>query len=299
MVHRGGGVVNIVAKVIRFEGDEKELAEATLLRPDMLVVEVIVNVCDSMGANVVNTVCEKIGPAIQAVCGGRIGLRILSNLCIYRKAGAEFKVPCHKLTNAKLEGRQFAQLLMEAYLFAVGDVFRATTHNKGIMNGIDAVALATGQDWRAVESGAHAFASIGRYKPLTMYRIVKDSDGVEYLQGRLEIPISVGTRGGATHSNPLYIQNLQLLRNPTSSQLAEIMVCVGLAQNFAALRALSQEGIQKGHMKLHARNIAISAGIPLDRIEDAVRYLIESNDISVDRARQFILENKGKLGNLF
>ena len=299
MVNRGGGVVNMVVKIIEFEGENKQLAMSTLNRPNMLVVEMIINVCDSMGANVVNTVCEKISPTIKETCGGRVGLRILSNLCIYRKAGAEFKIPCLKLNNKKLEGHQFARLLMEAYLFAVGDVFRAATHNKGIMNGIDAVALATGQDWRAVESAAHSFASINQYKPLTTYRITKGVDGEDYLQGSIEIPISVGTRGGVTHSNPLYIQNLELLKNPTSSHLAEIMVCVGLAQNFAALRALSQEGIQKGHMKLHARNIAISAGIPLDYIEDAVKYLIDSNDISVDRARHFILENQGKLGNLF
>jgi degradative hydroxymethylglutaryl-CoA reductase len=299
MIHRGGGVVNLLAKVIRFDNDFKELAESTLNRSDMLVVELIINVCDSMGANAVNTVCEKIAPTIQEVCGGRVGLRILSNLCIYRKAGAEFRIPCQKLSNARFSGNHAARLLMEAYLFAVGDIFRAATHNKGIMNGVDAVALATGQDWRAVESAAHSFASIGKYKPLTTYRIVEDKEGIQTLVGRLEMPLSVGTRGGATHSNPLYIQNLELLKNPTSSQLAEIMVCVGLAQNFAALRALSQEGIQKGHMKLHARNIAISAGIPLDRIEDAVKYLIDSKDISEDRARQFILENKGKLGNLF
>lgn len=299
MVNRGGGVVNILLKVIRFHPELKELAESTLKRSDMLVVELLINVCDSMGANVVNSVCEKISPMIQEVSQGRVGLRILSNLCIYRKAGAEFQIPCEKLRNSRYSGVESARLLLEAYLFAAGDVFRAATHNKGIMNGVDAVALATGQDWRAVESAAHSFASIGHYKPLTTYRILQDKEGVHKLIGRLEMPLSVGTRGGVTHSNPLYIQNLELLKNPTSSHLAEIMVCVGLAQNFAALRALSQEGIQKGHMKLHARNIAISAGIPLDRIEDAVKYLIDSKDISEDRARQFILENKGKLGNLF
>lgn len=299
MVNRGGGVLSVIGKILDFNGENGELAERVMNRRQMLVVELNINVCDSMGANMVNTVCEKIAPTIQEITGGRVGLRILSNLCIHRKAGAQFKIPCDKLTNSKIDGNRYAQLLMEAYLFAVGDIFRGATHNKGIMNGIDGVALATGQDWRAVESAAHSYASIGQYKPLTTYLITTDASGTKYIEGRIEVPISVGTRGGVTHSNPLYIQTLEILKNPSSNQLAEIMAAVGLAQNFAALRALAFEGIQKGHMKLHARNIAISAGIPLEHIEDAVKYLIEMNDISVDRARQFILENQHKMGDLF
>ena len=297
MVNRGGGVKSIHCKVIDFSNKEEDTAMKVLGRRTMLVVELIINVCDSMGANVINTVCEKIAPFIQQITGGRIGLRIMSNLCTYRRAGSSFRISCSKLTTDKLKGDLFSRYILEAYLFALGDQYRATTHNKGIMNGIGAVAVATGQDWRAIESAAHSFASIGGYKPLTKYRIVYE-EGVEFLEGSIEMPISVGTRGGAIHSNPLYIQNLDLLGSPSSSQLAEIMMSVGLAQNFAALRALTQDGIQKGHMQLHARNIAISAGIPIDLLEEAVKYMTEKNDISVDAARQFILNNNDKVCSL-
>jgi degradative hydroxymethylglutaryl-CoA reductase len=301
MVNRGGGVISINCKIVDFSQKEDKLALAkeTLMRSSMLVVELVINVCDSMGANVVNTVCEKIAPTFHSISGGRIGLRIMSNLCIHRRAGARFHLPCSALDSEKVSGEAHCKLIMEAFLFATGDPFRAATHNKGIMNGISAVAVATGQDWRAIEAAAHSFASLGGYQPLTRYAITKDSSGKTNFEGSIEMPVSVGTRGGAIHSNPLYIQNLSLLKNPSSSQLAEIMMSVGLAQNFAALKALSLEGIQKGHMKLHARNIAISAGIPLDHIEEAVKYLVDSKDISVDKARQFILNNKGRLGSIF
>ena len=178
MVNRGGRVLSVVGKVLDFTGENGELAERVMGRRKMLVIELNINVCDSMGANVVNTVCEKIAPTIQEISGGRVGLRILSNLCIYRKAGAEFKIPCSKLGSPKIDGDRYAQLIMEAYLFAVGDIFRAATHNKGIMNGVDGVALATGQDWRAVESAAHSYASIGQYKLLTTYLITTDAQAL-------------------------------------------------------------------------------------------------------------------------
>jgi degradative hydroxymethylglutaryl-CoA reductase len=299
MVHRGGGVKSVETKVVRLAAEDiARVSGITALR-EMLVVEISVDVCDAMGANSVNNICEKMAPEIEIITGGRIGLKIMSNLCLQRRAGASFKIPISRLSIGKVEGVEFAKRILEAYYFAKGDIIRATTHNKGIMNGIGAVALATGQDWRAVEASAHAFASLGGYKPLTEYSVQQDGQLGPCLHGSIEIPISVGTKGGAIYSNPLYIQNMEILRNPSSKQLAEIMVSVGLAQNFGALKALVIEGIQKGHMKLHARNIAISAGVPVEHIDEAVQYLIQRDDISVNAAREFIVKNRDKCSNLF
>lgn len=294
MVKRGGGVIDIQVRSVE-PSESLDFGDRFSESSQFLVVLLSVNVCDSMGANLVNTICEGIAPILGELTGARPGLRILSNLCMHRKASARFYLPISKMSHKGFSGALVAKRIVEAYIFAKSDSLRAVTHNKGVLNGIDAVALATGQDWRAIEAAAHSWASLignSKYGPLTHYRIIVDpKTGEGFLEGSIEMPISVGTRGGAIHSNPLYTQNLELLGNPTSSELAEIILSVGLAQNFGALRALSLEGIQKGHMRLHARNIAISAGVPLDMIQKTVEYMIDKHSITVEAAREFLIKS--------
>lgn len=294
MIKRGGGTVDLQTKIVTFPSNLGSVLKHIVPagRDSMLVVEVFLNVCDSMGANLVNTVCEGIAPQIERISGGRAGLRILSNLCTQRKAGSSFRIPCDALKVPGFTGSQVARRILEAFVFAASDPFRTATHNKGVMNGMDAVAIATGQDWRAINSSVYSASILsGRYEPVTRYNL-EVSEGVEYLVGIIEVPIGVGVKGGATQSNPLYLQNLRMLGNPSWAELAMIIVSVGLAQNFAALKALSLEGIQKGHMRLHARNIAISAGVPKESIEDAVEYMLKKNSVNSDTAREFLLGNK-------
>lgn len=259
----------------------------------MLIMEILINVCDSMGANLVNTICEGISPMLEQVSGGRAALRVLSNYCFHRRAGAMFKLPLAELKTTNLNGSTVAKRILEAYLFASSDPYRAATHNKGVMNGIDSVAIATGQDWRALNSAIYTNSfSQGIQQPITQYKLEKClTSGQDFLVGSIEIPISVGVKGGATQSNSLYQQNLRILGNPTSRELSEIIACVGLAQNFAALRALSLEGIQKGHMKLHARNIAISAGVPRELVEKSVNYMHLKGSINTETAREFLVHS--------
>ena len=189
---------------------------------------------------------------------------------------SEFHIPLKNLTWKSIPGEEVAKRVLEAQRFAELDHYRATTHNKGILNGIDAVALAIGQDWRAIESAAHSYAAIsGKYQPLTKYKIVGDQ-----FYGRIEMPISVGSKGGAIKSNPSYQNTMMILGYPDAQEISNIMISVGLAQNFAALRALSIEGIQRGHMNLHARNVAIRAGIPTELINDAVSFMKVRNRIN-------------------
>lgn len=256
---------------------------------DMIIVELEVDVCDSMGANLVNTVCEGVAPFLAEITGGRVGLKILTNLCTKRRAGASFLIPISKLATDKMSGEEVSERILEAYLFAVHDPSRTATHNKGVMNGIDAVAIATGQDWRSLNAAIYSDSfSTGRYRPITSYRLV-EVEGLAMLEGSIDVPISVGVKGGATQSNPLYQQNLQMLNSPSSAQLSQIIVSVGLAQNFAALRALTAEGIQKGHMRLHSRNLAMSAGVPMDLVEAAVEYMISKKMISSEGAQEFLM----------
>lgn len=296
MVKRGGGVVQLSTKVVMLDQNDENLASIILKRNSMLVIELGIHVCDSMGANLVNTVCERIAPTIDEISGGRSALKILSNLCVYRKAISKFEIPVKKMGYKGHPGQLVAKRILEAYLFAKADLFRAVTHNKGVMNGIDAVALATGQDWRAIESAAHSaavhFNKNGGYSPITKYGLDLSKKGELLFKGEIEIPISVGTRGGVIHTNPLYSQNLNMLNNPNSRELAEIMVSVGLAQNFAALKALAIEGIQKGHMKLHARNLAISAGVPIRLIDKCIEFMKARDSISVETAREFLISSQ-------
>ncbi|MDM8520271.1 hydroxymethylglutaryl-CoA reductase, degradative [Anaerolineales bacterium HSG6] len=218
----------------------------------MLIIHVLYDCRDAMGANAVNTAVESIAPLVEQITGGRVNLRILSNLTDRRMASAECLVPVDKLARHGLTGFEVAERIVEAWAFAEVDPYRAATHNKGIMNGIDAVLVATGNDWRAVEAGAHAYtARSGQYRSLSRWSLVKQ-DGA-YLKGRLNMPLSVGTVGGATKTHPTARTAMKILGQPNAQLLAEILVAVGLAQNLAAIRALATEGIQQGHMRLHAR----------------------------------------------
>jgi hydroxymethylglutaryl-CoA reductase len=251
----------------------------------MLIVHLVQDCRDAMGANTVNTACEALAPKIEALTGGRVVLRILSNLADRRLARAEVTIPAHALAFRGHPGKTVARGIVEAYAFAAADPYRAATHNKGIMNGVDAVVIATGNDWRAIEAGAHAYAArCGRYTSLSVWEQDRNGD----LIGRLEMPMAVGIVGGNTRAHPAARVALKILGVQTASQLAEIIVSVGLAQNLAALRALATEGIQKGHMALHARQIAIAAGASGAQIEHVARQLVEEGQIRLERAQQII-----------
>eukprot|EP01129_Flabellula_baltica_P005815 TRINITY_DN212_c0_g1_i3.p1 TRINITY_DN212_c0_g1~~TRINITY_DN212_c0_g1_i3.p1 ORF type:complete len:266 (-),score=47.49 TRINITY_DN212_c0_g1_i3:12-809(-) len=247
----------------------------------MLVVYVRVNVCQAMGANLINTIVEHLAPEIQSLIqDGRYLLRILSNYATERRATSSFRIPVADLTYKGVPGKELATRIVEAYIFACQDIYRAVTHNKGIMNGIDAVALALGQDVRAIESACHAWASrSGKYQPLTQYRILL-KDGVEYLEGFIEIPLQVGIVGGSIRTHPKMKYTFEILDYPSTTELNCILASVGLSQNFGALRALVSEGIQKGHMGLHAKNVALQAGVPEDLINDVVVLMKENGDIT-------------------
>lgn len=256
-----------------------------------LVVHLIYDCRDAMGANAVNTACEALAPLIEEITGGRVGLRILSNLAERRLARAECTIPADALAFDDFAGERVVQGIVEAWAFAAADPYRAATHNKGILNGVDAVAIATGQDWRAIEAGAHAYAArSGRYTSLSTWG--RDEEG--NLVGRLEMPMAVGTVGGATRSHPTARVALKIMGVQTARELAEVMAAVGLAQNLAALRALATEGIQKGHMALHARQVAIAAGARGDEIERVARRMVAEGVVRLDRAEEILREQKGK-----
>lgn len=251
----------------------------------MLVVHLVYDVRDAMGANAVNTACEQLAPFIAEITGGRVGLRILSNLADRRLARAECRIPVSALAFNDFPGERVARGVVEAWAFAAADPYRAATHNKGILNGIDAVAIATGQDWRAIEAGAHAYAArSGRYTSLSTWEL----DGGGNLVGRLELPLAVGTVGGATRAHPAARVALKILGVSSARELAGIMAAVGLAQNLAALRALATEGIQKGHMALHARQVAIAAGAVGDEIEQVARRMVAEGVVRPDRAAEIL-----------
>jgi hydroxymethylglutaryl-CoA reductase len=251
----------------------------------MVVVHLIVDVRDAMGANTVNTMAEAVAPLLEKICGGVVRLRILSNYADLRLARAMVSVTPEALKTGDYAGERIATGIVEACALAIVDPYRAATHNKGIMNGIDPVVVATGNDWRAIEAGAHAWASrTGRYTSLTRWEI--DAGG--RLVGTLEMPMALGLVGGATRTHPAARAALKILGVETAQELAEVTVAVGLAQNMAALRALATEGIQKGHMALHARNIAIVAGATGEEIERVAAELAATHDVRVDRARELL-----------
>lgn len=252
-----------------------------------LVLHLIVDVRDAMGANAINTALERLAPRVQAICGGRVHLRILSNLADRRLASSRCTIRTADLAFGSYSGEQVRDGIIAAWAFAAADPYRAATHNKGIMNGVDAVVIATGNDWRAVEAGAHAYAArSGRYTSLSTWS--RDAQG--NLAGFLEMPMAVGTVGGATRAHPTAQASLKLMKIKTARELAEIIVSVGLAQNLAALRALATEGIQRGHMSLHARQVALSAGALEHEIDLLVDALIREGNIRIDRARELLQE---------
>jgi hydroxymethylglutaryl-CoA reductase len=252
-----------------------------------LVLHLIYDVRDAMGANALNTACERLAPLVENLTGGRVHLRILSNLADRRLARARCTIPLSELAFGDYSAEQVRDGIIEAAAFAAVDPYRAATHNKGIMNGVDAVVIATGNDWRAVEAGAHAYAAQeGRYTSLSTWE--QDAEG--NLVGSIEMPMAVGIVGGATKVHPTARAALELMGVTKASQLAEIIVSVGLAQNLAALRALATEGIQRGHMGLHARQVAVAAGAQGTQIEKLAKQLVQDKKVRIDRAEEILVE---------
>ncbi len=291
----GGGARDLEVRII----------ESSPIGP-FLVVHLIYDVRDAMGANAVNTACEKLSPLVETITHGRVHLRILSNLADRRLAQARCTIPLSELAidrvgaagenrNSKTpsgktrpetySGETVRDGIIAAWAFAVSDPYRAATHNKGIMNGVDAVVIATGNDWRAIEAGAHAYAvKDGKYTSLSTWS--RDADG--NLVGTLEMPMAVGIVGGATRVHPAAQAAIKLMGVKTAAELAQIIVSVGLAQNLAALRALATEGIQRGHMSLHARQVAIAAGARGDLVDKVSAQMVAENMVRIDRAEEIL-----------
>jgi hydroxymethylglutaryl-CoA reductase len=277
MIARGGGAEDI----------EVRIHPSPHGRRDMVVMHLLVNTCDAMGANLVNTMCEGVAPLVETITGGKVFLRILSNLTDRALVRARIALPPAVLAGKGYDGEQVREAIVLANDLAIVDPYRAATHNKGIMNGVDAVALATGNDWRALEAAAHAYAARGgSYTALT--RWYADAEG--NLVGELEMPMKVGIVGGPVQTNSTVALNHRLLRLESSRELAEIMGAVGLAQNFSALRALVTEGIQQGHMTLHARSVAVAAGATADIFDTVIERLLESGEVKIWRAKEIIAE---------
>lgn len=277
MVARGGGIRGMRVRSLAYDEPGHPIER-------MVVLEFLLDCCDAMGANMVNTVAEHLAPHVEAITGDEVGLRILSNLASERLARAHVRIPVRAFGATAAEGAEVAEGIASAWRFAWADPWRAATHNKGVMNGIDAVALATGNDWRAIEAGAHAWAARdGQYRPMTTWRMDGDA-----LVGAIEIPMQMGTVGGPIKVHPKVQANLALLDHPTAGELAGIAVSVGLVQNLGALRALSSEGIQAGHMRMHARTVALTAGAEAHEIPDVVEALCADNDFSTTHARAVI-----------
>ncbi|MEM4255629.1 MAG: hydroxymethylglutaryl-CoA reductase, degradative [Candidatus Norongarragalinales archaeon] len=280
--------------LLKFGGGPLDLTSKEIDTPrgKMLIVYLEVNVLDAMGANAVNTICEAISPKLEELTGGNSKLKIISNLATKRLARAKAvwsKEALEKSADGKTAGEEIVEGILDAWAFACGDAYRCATHNKGIMNGIDAVAIATGNDWRAVEAGAHAYACItGKYLPLTKYSKSKDGD----LVGEIELPVAVGVIGGATKTHPLAQISLKILGVKSARELACVMASVGLAQNFAALRAMVTTGINAGHMKLHAKNIAVMAGAKGKAIEEIAAKMAAEKNVSMQRAQELLTELK-------
>ena len=274
---------------------EVRMIEESAIGP-FIVIHLIYDVRDAMGANAVNTACEKLAPRIEEITGGKVHLKILSNLADRRIARVRATIPVSELTMGfeSFKGETVRDGIIAAYAFTAADPYRAATHNKGIMNGVDSVVIATGNDWRAIEAGAHAYAArSGKYTSLSTWG--KDKDG--NLVGTLEMPMAVGIVGGATKVHPAAQAAVKLMGVKTASELAEIIVSVGLAQNMAALRALATEGIQRGHMSLHARQVAIAAGASGELIEKVAAQMVAEKVVRVDRAEEILGMYAGKQGN--
>jgi hydroxymethylglutaryl-CoA reductase len=272
----GGGPRDLVVRLI----------EDSPIGP-FLVAHLVVDVVDAMGANAVNTAVERLAPRVERITGGRVLLRILSNLADRRLARARVTIRTADLAFGDFSGEDVRDGIIQAWAFAAADPYRAATHNKGIMNGVDPILIATGNDWRAVEAGAHAYAARdGRYTSLSTW----GQDAAGDLVGTLEMPMAVGTIGGATRVHPGAQASLRLMGIDSATELAEVIVSVGLAQNLAALRALATEGIQRGHMSLHARQVALAAGAQEEQIDALVQRLVTDGVIRIDHARAILEE---------
>jgi hydroxymethylglutaryl-CoA reductase len=278
LVSHGGGCEDLSTRVV--ETPEGE----------MLIAHLLVNVQDAMGANAVNTMAEGVAPLVEEITGGTVSLRILSNLADCRVARA-----CCRVDPAEFErddvdvsGVEVRDRIVDAWAFAAGDPYRAATHNKGILNGIDALAVATLNDWRAIEAGAHAYAARGGYGPLSTYEV--DDEG--FLACSIELPVQVGTVGGATEIHPTAKAASEILDVDSAEAFAGVFAALGLAENLASLRALVSEGIQTGHMKLHARNVAIEAGAPDDAVEEIAEQMVEEGEVRQSRAAELVAESE-------
>jgi hydroxymethylglutaryl-CoA reductase len=270
LVERGGGARDVEVRALGTDADA------------MLVVHVLIDCRDAMGANLVNSVAERVADRLAELSGGRVGLRILSNLCDRRCVRVHCHVPASALATDDMDGVAVIEGIVNASRFAELDPYRAATHNKGIMNGIDAVTIATGNDWRAVEAGAHAFAArTGQYSPLATWRQRGD-----VLVGRIELPMALGTVGGTLRVHPAARLSLRLLGITNAQELASVAASVGLASNLAAVRALATDGIQRGHMALHARSVAVAAGAVGDEVERVATMIVEARDITLDGAQE-------------
>ncbi|KPV53872.1 3-hydroxy-3-methylglutaryl-CoA reductase [Kouleothrix aurantiaca] len=276
LVSLGGGAKDVEVRIF----------ETSPMGP-MMVVHLIIDCRDAMGANAINSMAEAVAPRLEAISGGRAYLRILSNLSDRRLARARATVPAKALERDGIRGEDVVEGILWAYSFAAVDPYRATTHNKGILNGIDPVLIATGNDWRAIEAGAHAYAArSGHYTSLTAWE--RDAHG--NLIGTIEMPLAVGIVGGATKVHPAAQTSLKLLNVKSASELAEICVCAGLASNLAAMRALATEGIQRGHMGLHARQIAMAAGAHGNEIDQVAQRMVAEKQIKPARAEALLAE---------
>jgi hydroxymethylglutaryl-CoA reductase len=276
MTARGGGARDIEVRVLPApEGKGGE---------PILVLHLIVDTQEAMGANLINTMCEGVAPMVEQITGGKVYLRILSNLCDRRLARATCRIPVALLADFDMSGEAIAEGIVQASRFASADPYRACTHNKGVMNGVDSFAIATGQDWRAIEAGAHAFAArSGRYMPLSTWTL---EDG--HLVGRIELPLALGTVGGPIKIHPGVQANLKLTRCTSARELSMVMAAVGLAQNLAAVRALGSVGIQKGHMALHARCVAVTAGARGAWVERIANLLVTAGHVKVEKAKEIL-----------
>ena len=274
LVARGGGVREIHVRLLEMPGGEA-----------LLAVHVLVDTCDAMGANLVNSICEALAPDIAKICGGRIAMRILSNLADRSLVRANVAMDPSTLATTGFEGAEVRDAIVQASEIAAADSYRAATHNKGVMNGIDGLAIATGNDWRAIEAGAHAYAAAdGSYGPISTWSVGE----VGELLGAICLPLKPGIVGGTVAANPAAALGIRITGVDTARELAELMAAVGLAQNFAALRALATSGIQRGHMHLHARSIVAAAGVPEDRFDEVVERLVASGEVKAARVPEIL-----------
>lgn len=276
LVSHGGGCEDVEVRVVDTP------------RGEMVVVHLVVNTADAMGANAVNTMAEAVAPGVEAVAGGEVSLRILSNLADRRLARARCRIPpeAFEREDSPLSGEEVRDRIVDAWAFAAGDPYRAATHNKGVMNAVDALAVATLNDWRAIEAGAHAYAARDGYGPLTAFEV--DDDG--FLSCSIELPMQLGSVGGAAGIHPAAQAAMDVLDVESSEEFAGVAAALGLAENLASLRALVAEGIQSGHMKLHAKNVAAEAGAPDELVDEVAARMVAEEDVRQSRARELLGE---------